>query len=236
MSNFGGTTSTRRSAPRDAAPTPRAAGICLTVLAALLAGCEREDMHNQPKYELYEESDFFADGMAARPRVEGTVARGQLLGNDPLLVSRAPGGGYVGEYPFEITRGALDRGRQRYDIYCSMCHGATGYGDGMIVRRGFAKPPSLHDDRLRNSPPGYFVDVIQHGFGAMYSYGDRVGPEDRWKIAAYVKTLQLSQRADIAMLSPEMRQRVDAAPTTASTAPAATGNGAATQPTKEARP
>jgi mono/diheme cytochrome c family protein len=187
-------------------------------------------MHNQPRYELYEESDFFADGMAARPRVEGTVARGQLPADAPLLVTRLPAGGYVAEYPFEITRGALDRGRQRYDIYCSMCHGATGYGDGMIVQRGFVKPPSLHDERLRNAAPGYFVDVIQHGFGAMYSYGDRVPADDRWKIAAYVKTLQLSRAGDAG----GQPQQPGAAPTTR---PAA-GNAAAgaAQSTKEARP
>ena len=221
----------RFTAPRLACGPARAAAVCLLATLAAVAGCEREDMHNQPRYEAYEESDFFADGMAARPRVEGTVARGQLPANDPLLVSRAPGGGYVAEYPFEITRGALDRGRQRYDIYCSMCHGASGVGDGMIVQRGFVRPPSFHDQRLRDAAPGYFVDVIEHGFGAMYSYGDRVPPEDRWKIAAYVKTLQLS-RATAAAATPS--QRPAAAPTTrpSSDSPATTTG----QQTKEARP
>ena len=223
--------SARSAAPRVATGPARAAAICLLAVLGTVAGCEREDMHNQPRHELYEESDFFADGMAARPRVEGTVARGQLPPNDPLLVSRAPGGGYVAEYPFEITRGALDRGRQRYDIYCSMCHGATGYGDGMIVRRGFVRPPSFHDQRLRDAAPGYFVDVIEHGFGAMYSYGDRVPPEDRWKIAAYVKTLQLS-RATVA--TGNRPPGPAAAPTTRpSSDNSATTTG---QQTKEARP
>jgi mono/diheme cytochrome c family protein len=103
----------------------------------------------------------------------------------------------------------------------------------MIVRRGFVKPPSLHDERLRNSPPGYFADVIAHGFGAMYSYGDRVPPEDRWKIAAYVKTLQLSRGADLAMLSPEDRERTGQAAATPDSAGASASNG---QQTKEARP
>ena len=183
--------------------------LALALLA--VAGCKREDMHNQPRNEWQEQSDFFADGSSARPQVEGTMHTAQLMSNSPLLTTRAPAGGYATEYPLEITRGALERGRQRYDIYCSMCHGATGYGDGMIVRRGFARPPSFHDDRLRAAAPGYFVEVITHGFGAMYSYNDRVAPEDRWKIAAYVKTLQLSRRADLALLSPEDRQRVEQA-------------------------
>lgn len=183
----------------------------LALSLALLAqtGCKREDMHNQPRHEWQEQSEFFADGMAARPQVEGTIHTAQLLSNSPLLTTRGPDGKYSAEYPFEITRGALERGRQRFDIYCSMCHGATGYGDGMIVRRGFVRPPSFHIDRLRAAPPGYFVEVITHGFGAMYSYNDRVAPDDRWKIAAYVKTLQLSQGVDPASLRADERLRIE---------------------------
>jgi mono/diheme cytochrome c family protein len=188
---------------------------CLLAVAPLAlfaqAGCEREDMHNQPRKEWLEPSEFFADGMAARPPVEGTVSTSHLLSTSPLLTTRAPGGGYVQTYPLEITRGALERGRQRYQIYCSMCHGDTGYGDGMIVQRGFVPPPSLHIERLRTAPPGYFVEVITNGFGAMYSYNDRVPPEDRWKIAAYVKTLQLAQGADLASLTAADRQRAQQA-------------------------
>ena len=185
--------------------------LVLAGLALAPLGCKREDMHNQPRHEWQEGSEFFADGQSARPQVEGTLAVGQPRSNSPLITTRAAGGGYAEAYPFEITRGALDRGRQRYEIYCSMCHGATGYGDGMIVQRGFVKPPSFHVDRLRAAPPGYYVEVITHGFGAMYSYNDRVGPEDRWKIAAYIKTLQLSQGVETASLSPEDRQRVEQA-------------------------
>ena len=185
--------------------------LALAGLALAPVGCKREDMHNQPRNEWQEASEFFADGMAARPQVEGTVAGTQVMSDSPLLATRAAGGGYAEAYPFEITRGALERGRQRYDIYCSMCHGATGYGDGMIVRRGFVKPPSFHLDRLRAAPPGYFVEVITHGFGAMYSYNDRVTPEDRWKIAAYVKTLQLSQGVETALLTPEEQRQVQEA-------------------------
>ena len=195
----------------------------MNVVALLApAGCKREDMHNQPRHEWQEGSEFFADGMAARQQVEGTMARTQLASNSPLLTTRDAGGAYAAQYPFEITRGALERGRQRYDIYCSMCHGSTGYGDGMIVRRGFVRPPSFHLERLRAAPPGYFVEVITHGFGAMYSYNDRVGPEDRWKIAAYVKTLQLSQNVELASLSPQDRQRVEQGPATRPAAPGPT--------------
>jgi len=198
---------------------PRHIPILLASLlaAAATAGCKREDMHNQARDEWHEQNDFFADQMSSRPPVEGTIARGQPLRNDPL-VSFRNGDKFVDTYPFPIDRVALERGRQRYDIYCSMCHGATGYGDGMIVRRGFAKPPSFHDERLRAAAPGYFAEVITHGFGAMYSYNDRVPPDDRWRIAAYVKTLQLSRRVDVASLTAEDRQRVEAA----SAAPAST--------------
>jgi mono/diheme cytochrome c family protein len=161
------------------------------------------------------------------------VANTALLSNDPLLTTRRPDGGYADAYPFEVTRGALERGRQRFDIYCSMCHGATGYGDGMIVRRGFVRPPSFHIDRLKAAPPGYFVEVITHGFGAMYSYNDRVSPEDRWKIAAYVKTLQLSQGVEVASLTPEDRQQVEAA---AGSNARRSQTQAATQPTGEGLP
>jgi mono/diheme cytochrome c family protein len=197
-------------------------------LAMSAAGCKREDMHNQARHEWQESSEFFADGMAARPQVEGTMATTSLLSNSPLLTTRNPNGGYADAYPFEVTRATLERGRQRFDIYCSMCHGQTGYGDGMIVRRGFVRPPSFHIDRLRSAPPGYFVEVITHGFGAMYSYNDRVTPEDRWKIAAYIKTLQLSQGVEMASLTPEERQQVEAA--------AAKGQGRRTEPPMGSEP
>ena len=191
--------------------------------AAFVAGCEREDMHNQPRNEWHEQSNFFANGMASRPLVEGTVSRSQPLRTEPLVQWRQ-GANFSETYPMPIDRLALERGRQRYEIYCSMCHGSTGYGDGMVVQRGFVKPPSLHDERLRNAAPGYFVEVITNGFGAMYSYNDRVPLEDRWKIAAYLKTLQLSRRVEMASLSPEDRQRVELA--AAATRPAAGGGGA----------
>ena len=187
------------------------AAVFVLFCALALPGCKREDMHNQARHEWHEQSDFFADQMSARPPVEGTVAQGQPLRSDPVMAWRN-GEKFADAYPMRIDRVALARGQERYNIYCSMCHGATGYGDGMIVRRGFVKPPSFHDERLRNAAPGYFVEVITHGYGAMYSYNDRVEPEDRWKIAAYIKTLQLSRRVDLASLSPEDRRKVEQAP------------------------
>ncbi|HZN67081.1 MAG TPA: cytochrome c [Tepidisphaeraceae bacterium] len=187
------------------------APLLLVAAALAVAGCEREDMHNQARYEPLEESEFFADGQSSRPLVAGTVAQGQVLRDDPRVNARTTSNEYAQTYPFPIARTDLERGRQRYDIYCSMCHGATGYGDGMVVRRGFVKPPSLHDDRLREAAPGYFYEVITNGIGAMYSYNDRIPIEDRWRIAAYVKTLQFSRRVEVASLPPEAQQRLQQA-------------------------
>ena len=161
-------------------------------LVLLLAGCER-DMYDQPKYEPYEASSVFPDGASARPRVEGTVAR-----SDSLAPARQP----------QVTQALLHRGHERYDIFCSPCHGLTGYGDGMIVQRGFPHPPSYHTDALRSTGDQRIYDVITKGFGAMYSYADRVPPHDRWAIVAYIRALQLSQHAPLADLPGEERQRL----------------------------
>lgn len=167
-----------------------------------LAGCEREDMHNQPRYEPYEASDFFIDGKSARPIIAGTVARGSL--HDVELVSAANDAN--NNFPFEITAHNMKRGQERFDIYCMPCHGALGEGNGMIVRRGFTKPPSFHEDRLLKANAGHFVNVMGNGWGAMYSYADRINPEDRWNIAAYIRALQLSQNAEQSMLAPPTTQ------------------------------
>lgn len=165
------------------------------VAAALVAatGC-RQDMHDQPKLEPYESSEFFTDGRASRPLVPGTVARGRLFEDEHLhrgTVDGAP----AETFPFEVTRAVLERGRERYGIHCAPCHGAAGDGDGMVVRRGMTRPPSYHLARLREAPPGYFFDVITNGFGAMYDLSDRITAEDRWAIAAYVRVLQAAQNA-----------------------------------------
>lgn len=181
---------------RSFASTLRVTLVAMTLALAIL-GCD--DMRNQSRYEPLEASEFFADGQSARPGVAGTVARGQLRDDDALFAGRVDGQ-LVETFPFELTRADLDRGRQRFDIYCAVCHGYTGDGNGMIVQRGFARPPSLHLDRLRNAPAGHFYEVITNGWGAMYSYASRIPVEDRWRIVGYVRALQLSQNADVASL------------------------------------
>lgn len=183
---------------------PRSARASYWLLAAacwLLCapGCERNDMHNQPRHEPHEQSAFFDDGQASRPLVTGTIARGQLTASDMRHGGLAPAGEQPADvFPFEITRADLLRGQQRYNIYCSVCHGVDGDGKGMIVQRGFTPPPSLHEQRLKDAPAGHFFNVVTNGWGAMYSYNDRVIPEDRWRIIAYIRTLQLSQSEAVA--------------------------------------
>jgi hypothetical protein len=167
----------------------------MALAGSLLAGC-RLDMHVQPKYLPEQPTDFFGDGRSERQPVPGTVARGHLRLNE-LLYTGKENGLVVDKFPFVITRADLERGRERYNIYCSPCHDYTGSGRGMIVRRGLPPPPSFHIDRLRQEPAGHFVDVITGGFGAMYSYAARVEPEDRWRITAYIRALQLSRHATI---------------------------------------
>ncbi|HXO00075.1 MAG TPA: cytochrome c [Candidatus Acidoferrales bacterium] len=168
---------------------------CLSCIAMLLAGC-RLDMHIQPKYLPDEPSNFFDDGRSERPVVPGTVARGHLH-TDELLYTGKENGVAADKFPFPMTRADLERGRERYNIYCTPCHDYTGSGQGIIVQRGFPAPPSFHLDSLRRAPAGHFFEVITNGFGSMYSYASRVEPEDRWRIAAYIRALQLSQHARI---------------------------------------
>ncbi len=180
--------------------------LLLAALLALLVGCH-DDMYNQPRYEPLEASDFFDDHMASRPIVPGTVARGQLEIDDAFYAGRVDGQ-YVTELPVELTRRLLERGQQRFNIYCSVCHSRSGDGNGMIVRRGFRRPPSYHIDRLRTAPLGHIYDVITNGMGAMPSLAHQIPPKDRWAIAAYVRTLQLSQYAQPEMLTPEEREKL----------------------------
>jgi mono/diheme cytochrome c family protein len=175
--------------------------------AALAAGC-RQDMHDQPKLEPYEHSDFFADGRAVRPLVPGTVAR-EGFREDEALERGTVGGRPAEAFPFEVTRAVLDRGRERYAIFCSPCHGGAGDGNGMIVERGMRRPPSFHSERLRTAAPGHYFDVITNGFGVMFDYADRVPPEDRWAIAAWIRVLQRSRNATIADVPPEERARLE---------------------------
>jgi len=169
--------------------------VCIGALAMLLSGC-RLDMHLQPKYLPYAKTDFFPDGRSERQPVPGTVARGQLR-VDELFYTGRENGVVVDKFPFTITRADLERGRERYNVYCTPCHDYAGGGRGMIVQRGFPQPPSYHIQRLRDAPVGHFYEVITNGFGAMYSYAARIEPADRWRIAAYIRVLQLSQNAKI---------------------------------------
>jgi mono/diheme cytochrome c family protein len=176
-------------------------------LLAMVAAC-RQDMHDQPKLEPMEQSSFFADGRAARPRVAGTIARDD--GDETSLFHSGKVGGKPSEqFPFAVTRDDLERGRERYTIFCAPCHAASGAGDGMVVQRGMKAPPSLHDPRLRAAPPGYFFDVITNGFGAMYDYSDRIAPRDRWLITAYIRALQLSQNASLADVPADARAELE---------------------------
>ncbi len=177
-----------------------------TLACALLllgaAGC-RQDMHDQPKLQPLEHSGFFDDGRASRPPVAGAVARGDLRADEQLYT------GYVnGElattFPMPVTRELVMHGRERFDIYCSPCHGRLGDGNGAVVQRGFQRPPSYHIERLRRAPVGHFYDVITNGKGRMYSFNDRVPVEDRWAIVSYIRALQLSQAVSMDELPQSM--------------------------------
>lgn len=190
--------------------------ILFSVFCLLTSACGvRFDMQDQPRYKTYKKSDFFADGRASRDLPEGTVARGLLKDNKAFytgkidnpnpnvqvetttdatgntLVSSFPNA--IDEFPVPVTKELVDRGQERFNIYCIVCHGPVGAGDGMIVRRGFSKPPTYHDDRLRNAPVGHFFDVISNGWGKMNGYAAQIPAADRWAIVAYIRTLQVSQ-------------------------------------------
>ena len=169
-----------------------AAGVMVAV------GCH-DDMYNQPRYEPLEPSSFFADGRSSRPLVPGTISR-DALASDSVLATGRENGELVTELPVEVTETLIRRGQERFNIYCSVCHGRTGEGNGMIVQRGFTKPPTYHSARLRGVPIGHFFDVATHGFGRMPAYAAQVPVEDRWAIAAYIRALQLSQYAEVTEL------------------------------------
>jgi hypothetical protein len=174
--------------------------------ALLLAACQQQ-MADQPRYQPLQRSTFFGDERSARPLPPGTVARGELRLDDALSTGKV-NGVLVSQLPVPLSLALLERGRERFDIFCSPCHSRLGDGDGMIPRRGFRHPPSYHTDRLRQEPIGHFFDVMTNGFGGMPSYADQVPLHDRWAIAAYIRALQLSQHATLADLPPAERQRL----------------------------
>lgn len=201
---------TIRIVPVDKTPAPAVAmvprlGVVLLLLITATA-C-RQDMHDQPKYKPLSASGIFEDGRSARPLVPGTVAQGFEREDEQFYTGKVNGNDAV-TFPFAVTAEVLDRGQERFNIYCSVCHGYTGAGDGMVVQRGFRRPPSYHIDRLRQAPAGHFFDVITNGFGAMPDYASQIGPRDRWAIIAYIRALQLSQDATVGDVTPEGREKL----------------------------
>lgn len=190
--------------------TSRQQGRVIAALAVfVLAGCY-QDMTNQGKYEPLEASAFpgFEDGRSSRLLVAGTIPRGALNDGGPFHTGRGDDGQPATEIPVEVDRAFLERGRQKFDIYCSACHDRTGFGDGIVVQAGFPRPPSLHIERLRDAPPGQIFNVITGGFGRMPPYADQLAPRDRWAVVAYLQALQLSQHADVSELPAELREKL----------------------------
>lgn len=191
---------------RRSARTVRRGSLPMLLLAGLLcaAGC-RQQMADQPRHKPLSASSFYADG-SARPLLPGTVPHGSIQ-NDFLNVPHESD-----EFPLPVTGELLARGQERYTIFCGVCHGAVGDGNGMVVRRGYRQPPTYHSDRLRQAPVGHFYDVIVRGFGAMPDYAAQVPPHDRWAIIAYIRALQFSQYAPLAQLPPELRRQLEQLP------------------------
>jgi mono/diheme cytochrome c family protein len=184
--------------------------LMVSVTGLALTGC-RQDMHDQPKFKPLGETQFYADKRESRPLLANTVSRGDLRNGDPEFYTGKTGKDGkddVEVFPITVTQELIERGHQRFDVFCSPCHGRLGNGLGMIVRRGFKQPPSYHIERLRTAPVGHFFDVITNGYGAMYNYSAQVTPRDRWAIVSYIRALQYSQNVKIADLSPADRAKL----------------------------
>jgi mono/diheme cytochrome c family protein len=184
--------------------------LALGAAALAAAGC-RQDMHDQPRYSAFQESAFFADGASARPPVPGTVARNHLR-DDELLYTGAVAGEPATSFPFPVDAAVLQRGREMFDAYCSPCHGRTGAGNGMVVQRGFTRPPDLADPFVRSASEGHLFNVITNGFGAMPDHAAQIKVHDRWAIVAYVRALQLSGGATLDDVPAAERDRLSAQP------------------------
>jgi len=176
-------------------------------LASLIAGGCRQDMQDQPKYKFAGPSTFFPDGRASRPLPPNTVARGEM-NEDPAFYQGKVNNVDIDYFPIAITKEVIERGHNRFDIYCSPCHGRVGNGLGMIARRGLKQPPSYHIDRLRNAPVGHFFDVVTNGLGVMQNYAAQIQPRDRWAIIAYIRALQFSQNANVADLPADVKAKL----------------------------
>jgi mono/diheme cytochrome c family protein len=179
--------------------------VCVSASIFVAAGCDNlhQDMGNQPKNKPLSPSDFFSDGRSERAPVDNTVTRGALA-NDELMVAKDSN-----NFPIPVDQALLERGEERYKIFCTPCHGLQGDGNGMVAMRGMKHPPTYHQDRLRQAPNGYFYDVISNGFGQMYSYGAQVPPRDRWAIIAYVRALQLSRHMRASEMPADAREKLN---------------------------
>lgn len=202
--------------------------ISLTGVALLaLAGC-RNDMHDQPRYKPLAASEFFSDHRAARPVIDDTVARGHLRIDEARYTGKIEGND-IDQFPIPIAKADIERGQTRFNIYCTPCHGYLGDGNGMVVLRGYRQAASYYTDKLVKAPVGHFFDVITNGFGAMPSYASRITPDDRWRIIAYIRALQLSESAKIADVPDDQRPNLQVEPAPRGIAPAGTPAPAAPQ-------
>lgn len=183
----------------------------LIALSLCAAGC-RQDMHDQPKYKPYSVSAFFPDGRSARPIPPGTVAIDELQNTDPFYTGYNGNdpAKYVDTIPAQITAELLQRGHERFDVFCSPCHDRLGTGHGMVERRGFKIPADLDSDRVRNAPPGYIFEVISNGYGAMPDHRDQIPTADRWAIVAYIRALELSRHSTVADVPAQNRAQLEA--------------------------
>jgi mono/diheme cytochrome c family protein len=178
--------------------------LCVAACFLFLSGCQlKQDMANQPKARPLSPSEFFDDGRSERPLLENTVARGALA-DDALFVPKDSN-----NFPLPVNQELLERGEERYQIFCTPCHGLQGDGNGLIAMRGMKHPPSYHQDRLRQVPNGYLYDVVTNGFGAMLGYSAQIPPRDRWAIISYVRALQLSRNAHVADLPGDVREKLN---------------------------
>jgi mono/diheme cytochrome c family protein len=182
--------------------------LALAGISLLTAGCSRLDMQDQPKYKPQRPSEFFADGRDGRPELDGTTARGELHEDIAFYNGKDAAGKDIDAFPIAIDKAVIQRGQQRYDIYCSPCHGRLGNGLGMVVQRGFKQPTSYHIDRLRYAPVGHMYDVITNGYGAMLNYSQQIQVRDRWAIVAYIRVLQYSQNVNVNDLPTEARAKL----------------------------
>ncbi|SPF52086.1 quinol:cytochrome c oxidoreductase monoheme cytochrome subunit 2 [Candidatus Sulfopaludibacter sp. SbA4] len=182
--------------------------LAVVVLAGAASVACRQDMQDQPKYIPLRPSEFFSDGRSERPLIDGTVARGHLNDDAAFYTGKGPDGKPLDTFPFPVTKDVILRGQDRFNVYCSPCHDRGGDGNGMIVRRGYRKPPSYHTDKIRQLQNGFIFDVITNGFGAMPDYAAQIPPRDRWAIVAYVRALQLSRSASINDVPAEARAQL----------------------------